>query len=1171
MKSTLILSISILFTASASVIGAWQNLDRYQWQNIHLRSAEQSNQQMIGGEGFQQLMDIEYSPSDPRVIYFTTDTTQVWKSTDGGDNWSPKHTNLRALGGLSLLVDQNTPERVLLAGFTAKDTNASGIYITENGGDTWERVFDRGGYRKDWIVRGQDLFIQQGNEFIAATQNGQGLVLISENGTNGGANSRWKWSSIEFDDQSDIRNDQLGMILNLKKNPHSANLEIWISSYSGLYKLTESNNAQNHYHCKRIKSVNTGLPSLFTGWTRINDPIGITTLIDSSTKISSFTNERIVPSALRINFENSRAGYWHTQWSKPITLTPGVEYTITGNISLYREVDNHSGGVLISAVDSDDNSTRWATNAISTNTTDNPNVPQWEEVARTFTPTGEEPKVKIVLQRKRNNSVTGSAWFDDIKLYRSDDPNEENLLKNTQDSEGGSADDYAGFYGDTPTTVHFGSSPGEIIVSVGLHGVYKSIDGGDTFEPWNSNLPASLVNKKRIHIDGSRYNAHVLAAGFHMQGGTNFISIDGGTSWNRIDICSINDKDMLNDIHPREDIHKNYFTTPTGFHPRNENRMIRAFEGSIIFKSIHRNSDTNNNCDNIDNSDDRHRWNYSSEGYSGARAGGGFAFGNARNPRTTRFFLTDHGPYATDDGGRTWRRLLLPSSIGNNNSSAGDAINNNIVTSIGPWRLNTNQQLVRSTNGGETWAIDRNTNTGEEPMKYKFIAFDPVTERIVYADNYISKNYGWSWSPLPKHRLDGETEARTLTVIAVSPTTGAIYAKDKNVDKLRETTQIWRSTTKGREWNPIATNDIPVKPNNLSKLAVSPDNDFIVYAVTTNNGLYKLDQQNGLWEQRNQGITNDIPDHPADHYSTKYIAIDPLNPNVIYIGKNGLGYGQSDGVFMSVDSGESWENISKNLGLDSTVWGLKVNPNNDAIYIASSLGTWALSSLRLNYHFDEAISDFIVHNDSLYSITTSASELGDGNRGRGTSIVQTNHGGGTALHFNGSEDAYVEIPTYTTPLENIKNVFTIEAMVRIGSDDSLVNGPIISDKNRLNAPGGFLLKSWRGHLLFTVTSDTDSDLKTVITSSRNLEKYEWYHVVATFYRGAAKLYINGEEEGNNADNIMFQSTTLQSSESLFLGKSQINAANLEGDIDEVRIYDRVLTQREIINHDNWFR
>jgi len=49
-----------------------------------LRTPEQKSAGLPGGEGMQQIYDLAYSPSNPSIVYLGVDTSQVWKSIDGG-------------------------------------------------------------------------------------------------------------------------------------------------------------------------------------------------------------------------------------------------------------------------------------------------------------------------------------------------------------------------------------------------------------------------------------------------------------------------------------------------------------------------------------------------------------------------------------------------------------------------------------------------------------------------------------------------------------------------------------------------------------------------------------------------------------------------------------------------------------------------------------------------------------------------------------------------------------------------------------------------------------------------------------------------------------------------------------------------------------------------------
>ncbi len=72
---------------------------------------------------------------------------------------------------------------------------------------------------------------------------------------------------------------------------------------------------------------------------------------------------------------------------------------------------------------------------------------------------------------------------------------------------------------------------------------------------------------------------------------------------------------------------------------------------------------------------------------------------------------------------------------------------------------------------------------------------------------------------------------------------------------------------------------------------------------------------------------------------------------------------------------------------------------------------------------------------------------------------------------------------------------------------------------------------------------------------------EWQHVTATHDGGAnAKLYINGIEKASTSS---FSVTRATGSANLYIGYSQNNNSYFDGGIDDVRLYDRVLSPAEV--------
>src|SRR5574337_1149113 len=118
-----------------------------EWKAVPIRSLNQKNANMPGGEGMQMVQSIAYAPSNPDIVYLVSDTSQVWKSTDGGKTWNIKHKGFYANGGLSVAVDPCNENIVFVAGSIGypieryKPTNPlCGIFRTTDGGDNWKFV-----------------------------------------------------------------------------------------------------------------------------------------------------------------------------------------------------------------------------------------------------------------------------------------------------------------------------------------------------------------------------------------------------------------------------------------------------------------------------------------------------------------------------------------------------------------------------------------------------------------------------------------------------------------------------------------------------------------------------------------------------------------------------------------------------------------------------------------------------------------------------------------------------------------------------------------------------------------------------------------------------------------------------------------------------------------------
>ncbi len=337
-------------------------------------------------------------------------------------------------------------------------------------------------------------------------------------------------------------------------------------------------------------------------------------------------------------------------------------------------------------------------------------------------------------------------------------------------------------------------------------------------------------------------------------------------------------------------------------------------------------------------------WTYSGEGFSGARAGhDGFAW-DVNDHRRFIVFTLDYGPFLTEDEGLTFRNLHVPRYNGLETTPTGaiDTLEDSgfIVTAVGAW----GRHLITVTEDeGDSWMQVAGTDDN-----YKYIAFHPdstTNSKVVYAGRFRGTyaNSEWTWDELERK------------IFAVSPFNGdTVYAYEMSPvneeDTYKPIITIYISTDQGSEWEILGYNEeLPIvysknigtsKPQDVK---VDPLNENRVYVTGHWNGVHIWDTDQ--WITEPCGVNNeDIKRDAFNTCSTGAIAIDPDDSSIVSIGKWIAFYGHSDGLYQSLDSGDTWENITYNLGPEFTPWALSVNPHNNLLFMGSSHGTQILCS-----------------------------------------------------------------------------------------------------------------------------------------------------------------------------------------------------------------------------------
>src|SRR5712672_2226705 len=119
---------------------------------------------------------------------------------------------------------------------------------------------------------------------------------------------------------------------------------------------------------------------------------------------------------------------------------------------------------------------------------------------------------------------------------------------------------------------------------------------------------------------------------------------------------------------------------------------------------------------------------------------------------------------------------------------------------------------------------------------------------------------------------------------------------------------VWKTTNGGITWEPIFDSQ-PI--SSIGALAVAPSNPSVIYVgtgeadfrsnLTYGNGIYKSSDGGNTWKH--------IGLDASRHISR--IAIDPHNPDVVFVAATGSAYGPSAerGIFRSTDGGSTWQKV----------------------------------------------------------------------------------------------------------------------------------------------------------------------------------------------------------------------------------------------------------------------
>lgn len=218
---------------------------------------------------------------------------------------------------------------------------------------------------------------------------------------------------------------------------------------------------------------------------------------------------------------------------------------------------------------------------------------------------------------------------------------------------------------------------------------------------------------------------------------------------------------------------------------------------------------------------------------------------------------------------------------------------------------------------------------GPDGGTVRSLAIDPKDPDRIFlgtsAGNlYLSTDKGASWSRFAR---PGNSAEMVLDHIVIDPADPRnIFVAAWNAQLPSSDGELYRSKDGGKSWEIVP--DLHGKSLRALSIAASDPKVLVVGAL---DGIYRSRNGGHDWERIS-------PENHAEIKNVESVAIDPVNPEVIYAGTWHLPWKTEDG-------GKTWHNIKKGVIDDSDVFSIVIDPSQPAnLFISACSGIYRSES-----------------------------------------------------------------------------------------------------------------------------------------------------------------------------------------------------------------------------------
>ena len=473
-----------------------------------------------------------------------------------------------------------------------------------------------------------------------------------------------------------------------------------------------------------------------------------------------------------------------------------------------------------------------------------------------------------------------------------------------------------------------------------VSGVYRSMNGGNSFQLLSNGIPTNYTGKTMISI--SPRSPDIIYASV----ANAFVSLglyksnDGGDSWANVNSTDVaryqgwyshdvavnpNNEDEI--IYVGVDAYRSLdggFTlsqegfwdhwylgkVPVGgpegpgdyvhadihmakYHPTDSNVVFLATDGGL-FVSL----------DNGDNWEGRNAGLQTQQFYAN--------FSNSMTDSLLAMGGMQDNATAIYDGTDAWKRVIG----GDGMSTAIDPTNDNII--YGSWQF---LNIRKSTDGGSNFYNVSPSNAMSEQSifsgPYELAPSNPSTIYAGAQSLFRSDNGGLNWHIAVNSFADSGRSIQTIAVAPNNPDLLYFSSIPFDLNSLVRPS-LRKSINGGNSYQYIY--GLPNRP--IPDIAFDPINDSIVYLVLSGFGtdhVYKTIDAGANWSSMSAGL----PDVP-----TNSIVVDPQNPDFVYVGSDA-------GVYFSSDGGLQWDLFVAGLPEAAIAFHLSISPSNRKLRVAT--------------------------------------------------------------------------------------------------------------------------------------------------------------------------------------------------------------------------------------------